>query len=338
MKFILIFGLAISFVFLSFQITGIPYSAVHITDHFDFSSYSEIIPGSSESIKMVPVPGGTFVMGSANDEPDRNANEGPRQLVKVDSFWMGAYEITWDQFQQFMNANLKNKSLKVKGKEIELDAVTSPTPEYIDMSFGMGREGGYPVVNITNYAAIMFAKWLYLKTGHFYRLPTEAEWEYACRAGTTTAYYFGDDSSKLRNYAWFKDNTKDGYSKVGQKKPNALGLYDMLGNVAEWTMDQFERDYFAQLKGNPANNPWFKPTKLYPRSVRGGSWMDKAGNLRCAARMGSSSKWKQLDPQIPKSLWWLTSAPFVGFRLVRPKNTPSINEIKKYWTDKMEDY
>jgi formylglycine-generating enzyme required for sulfatase activity len=333
MKFILIFAFAISSVFLSFQIVQPPDSASHSTDDFDFTSYSEVIPGSAQSMKMVPVAGGTFMMGSPQDESDRNADEGPQRLVKVDSFWMGAYEITWDQFQVFMNANLREKN-----KETGIDAITSPTPEYIDMSFGMGREGGFPVVNITNYAAIMFAKWLYQKTGHFYRLPTEAEWEYACRAGTSTTYYFGNDSSKLNKYAWFEDNSEDGYSKVGQKEPNAFGLYDMLGNVAEWTADQFEKDYYKLIKGKPVDNPWFKPAKLYPRSVRGGSWMDEAGGLRCASRMGSSAEWKQLDPQIPKSLWWLTSAPFVGFRLVRPKVTPPINEIKKYWIDKMEDY
>lgn len=339
MKFILISGVVTSLFFLSFQINKASDTTLQIvTDWGGFSPYTEDIPGSVESIKMVPVPGGTFVMGSPDKEPGRKADEGPQRMVKVDSFWMGAYEITWDQFQQFINANLKNSSLKVKDKDIEIDAVTSPTPEYIDMSFGMGREGGYPVVNITNYAAIMFAKWLYLKTGHFYRLPTEAEWEYACRAGTETVYYFGDDSGKINDYAWYQGNTEDGYGKVGQKKPNAFGLYDMLGNVAEWTMDQFEEDYFDKLKGNPAENPWFEPTKLYPRSVRGGSWMDTAGDLRCASRLGSSSEWKQLDPQIPKSLWWLTSAPFVGFRLVRPKVTPPIDEIEKYWIGEMVDY
>lgn len=338
MKFILIFVLAISSVFLSFQIVQPSYSVSHIADNFDFTPYSEVVPGSTETIKMVPISGGTFMMGSPANEPGRNIDEGPQRLVKVNPFWMGAYEITWDQFQVFINANLNNQKIKVKGKETEIDAITSPTPEYIDMSFGMGREGGFPVVNITNYAAIMFAKWLYLKTGHFYRLPTEAEWEYACRAGKGTSYYFGNDSGKLANYAWFKDNSKDGYSKVGQKEPNAFGLYDMLGNVAEWTTDQYYKDYYNYLKAKPADNPWFKPTTLYPRSVRGGSWMDDASDLRCARRLGSSSEWKQRDPQIPKSLWWLTSAPFVGFRLVRTKKTPPINEINKYWIDKMEDY
>lgn len=338
MKFILILVFFTGSFFLSVQLLRYPYNTLGGADNFDFSAYSEVIPGSVGSIKMVPIPGGVFMMGSLENELNRNVDEGPQRLVKVDSFWMGAYEITWDQFEVFMNFDLSTEKIRGKGEAIEIDAITSATPEYTDMSFGMGREGGYPVVNITNYAAMMFAKWLYLETGHFYRLPTEAEWEYACRAGSTTAYYFGNDYGELKKYAWFKDNSTGGYSKVGQKEPNAYGLYDMLGNVAEWTTDQYKKDYYEQLKGKPVDNPWFKPTKLYPRSVRGGSWMDNASDLGSAKRRGSSSKWKELDPQIPKSVWWLTSAPFVGFRLVRPYLTPPIDEIKEYWIRKMDDY
>ncbi len=307
----------------------------------DFSSYIQKVPGTDIRIKMMPVPGGTFKMGSPKNEPGRSADEGPQREVAVDSFWMAAFETTWDQFDVYFNdevSGLNDKKVVVNGKEVEIDGVTSPTPEYIDMSFGMGRQGGYPVVNITNYAAIMFAKWLFAKTGVFYRLPTEAEWEYACRAGSNTAYYYGNDSSQLEEYAWYKANSPSGYQKVGQKKPNAFGLYDMHGNVAEWTIDQYKKDYFDLLKGNPAKNPWFKPAKLYPRSFRGGSWMDDAGDLRSAKRSGSSKKLKRLDPQLPKSLWWLTNAPYIGFRLVRPKKTPPIEKIKEYWIEAMQDY
>ena len=309
------------------------------TDSQEFLPYSENIPGSDISIEMIPVPGGTFMMGSPENEATRSEDEGPQHPVKVDSFWMGAYEITWNQYDLFLNeeiSNLKNK-VSLNGVEIEVDGVSSPTPMYMDMSFGMGRDG-YPAVNMTHYAAVMYAKWLFKKTGHFYRLPTEAEWEYACRAGTSTAYYFGDDPSELDKYAWFNDNSEGGYKKVGTKEPNAFGLYDMQGNIAEWTMDQYVKDYHEQLEGKPADNPWFKPTELYPISVRGGSWMDVGNDLRCTSREGSSKKWKQRDPQMPKSLWWLTDAPFVGFRLIRPKETPSIEEMEEYWIDAMEDY
>src|SRR5690625_3909602 len=180
MKYMMILMLVISSFFLSLHVDRPLFGLWQNKEKADFSAYSEKIPGSDQSIKMVPVPGGTFLMGSPQSEPHRSKDEGPQHKVKVDPFWMGAYEITWDQFELFLRDevdDLLNKKLDVNGKELKVDAITSPTPEYIDMSFGMGREGGYPVVNITNYAAVMFAKWLFLKTGHFYRLPTEAEWE-----------------------------------------------------------------------------------------------------------------------------------------------------------------
>lgn len=307
----------------------------------NFVSYTELIPGTDVSIEMVPVPGGEFMMGSPAGEEGRREDEGPQRRVKVDSFWMGKYEITWQQYDLFVKEELsKLKShLPPSGAEVEIpaDAVSLPTPPYIDMSFGMGRDG-YPAINMTQYAAIYYAKWLTAKTGHFYRLPTEAEWEYACRAGSQTPYHFGDDAGKLDEYAWFYGNSDRAYHKIGTKKPNSLGLYDMHGNVAEWTMDQYVAEYYTRLEGETADNPWFQPETLYPRSVRGGSWRDDPDLLRCAARRGSESRWKQRDPQLPKSLWWLTDAPFVGFRLVRPKNPPSPQEMERYWLEAIEDF
>lgn len=307
----------------------------------EFGPYSEKIPGSDITINMVPINGGTFLMGSPPNEEGRNVDEGPQKEVKVDSFWMGAYEITWEQYSQFLDekpGNVKSREVTLKdGSKITIDGVSTATPMYIDMSFGMGRQG-FPAINMTQYAAMMYARWLFTKTGHFYRLPTEAEWEYACRSGSKTAYYFGNDLKELDKFAWFKDNSGNGYKKVGTKAPNAFGLYDMHGNVSEWTADQYREDYFKELKGNPADNPYFKPTTLYPRSVRGGSWMDDGADLRSAKRQGSSNIWKQRDPQMPKSIWWLTDAPFVGFRLVRPKDTPSKEDIKRYWIEVMDDF
>ena len=307
----------------------------------DFERYSEVIPGSDVTMEMVPINGGTFLMGSPSDEEGRHKDEGPQREVKVSSFWMGAYEVTWDQYSEFLDE--KPEDLKMSevtlndGSKVIVDGLSGATPMYIDMSFGMGRDG-FPAINMTQYSAMMYAKWLFAKTGHFYRLPTEAEWEYACRSETETAYYFGDDSKELEKFAWFKDNSGDGYKKVGTKYPNVYGLYDMHGNVAEWTTDQYIEDYFEKLKGSPADNPYFQPTSLYPRSVRGGSWMDEAVDLRSARRQGSSKVWKQRDPQMPKSIWWLTDAPFVGFRLVRPKENPSKEGMKKYWIEVMEDF
>ena len=306
-----------------------------------FTNYTQPVPGSDVSIEMVPVPGGTYMMGSPEEEKGRKEDEGPLHRVKVDSFWMGKYEITWEQYDLFVKEEVEKlaNQLPGKGAEVNLsaDAVSLPTPPYIDMSFGMGRDG-FPAINMTQYAAVHYAKWLTAKTGHFYRLPTEAEWEYACRAGSETAYHFGDDPAKLEEYAWYYDNSNRKYHQIGSKKPNPFGLYDMHGNVAEWTMDQYNEDFYAKFEGNTSHNPWLRPEELYPRTVRGGSWKDDPDRLRCAARRGSRSRWKQRDPQLPKSLWWLTDAPFVGFRLVRPVNPPSKEEMERYWLEAMEDF
>ncbi len=307
----------------------------------NFTEYSQLIPGSDISIEMVPVEGGTFLMGSPESETGRSDNEGPQRNVKVNSFWMGKYEISWNQYDQFANEVMSElrEELVAVNHEIKFtaDALSTPTPPYVDMSFGMGRDG-YPAISMTHYAAVMFTKWLTAKTGEFYRLPTEAEWEYACRAGSETAYHFGDDPSDIDRYVWYNGNSNRSYNQIGTKEPNAFGLHDISGNVAEWTMDQYHDDYFERLEGNPAVNPWFRPEVLYPRSVRGGSWQDGPGDQRCAKRRGSQERWKQLDPQMPKSLWWHTSAPFVGFRIVRPKETPSREEMEVYWIEAMQDY
>lgn len=307
-----------------------------------FENYAEVIPGYEIEIEMVAVTGGVFTKGSPDSEVGRSENEGPQREVKVDSFWMGKYEITWNQYDPFANEVEERLAeelaiSRVRELEIPADALSTPTPPYVDMTFGMGRDG-FPAVNMTHYAAVMYAKWLTAKTGHFYRLPTEAEWEYTCRAGTESAYHFGETTEEIDEYVWHSGNSDRSYNRAGTKKPNDFGIYDLSGNVAEWTMDQFYEDYFEKLDGDPADNPWFRPDQLYPRSVRGGSWQDDPEEQRCAKRRGSKERWKQLDPQMPKSLWWHTSAPFVGFRLVRPKITPSPEVIEEYWIEEMEDF
>ena len=205
--------------------------------------------------------------------------------------------------------------------------VSQPTEPYTDMSFGMGKRG-YPAICMTQHAARVFCKWLSAKTGRYYRLPTEAEWEYACRAGTTTAYHFGNDPAELDDYAWYKGNTDKKYKKVGQKKPNQWGLHDMHGNVAEWVLDQHLVDAY---KKHDSENPLAVPTKLFPRVVRGGSFEDAPEALRSAARRGSNEDWKEQDPQEPQSIWYHTDALGVGFRIVRPLTTPSDAELAEKW-------
>ncbi len=296
-----------------------------------FEAYGESIPGSALTIDMVPIPSGGFLMGSPKTEKGRRDDEGPVRKVDVDPFWMASHETTWDLYKLFMARELDKKSIdRPKGHEVSLniDAIAGATTPYIDMSFGMGTEG-YPAICMTQYAALKFCEWLSALTGNFYRLPTEAEWEYAARAGTQTAYSFDGEASNIGNYAWYDGNSDGKYHEVGSKNPNQWGLYDMHGNVAEWTLDQY-LDY----SGQKTKNPWARPTKTYPRAVRGGSWKDHADHLRSASRMPSSPDWKVRDPQIPKSKWWHTDAPFVGFRIVRPYHTPNAEEQKKYWKAK----
>ena len=306
-----------------------------------FKAYIDTIPGTSIAFNMVAIPGGTFMMGSPEGEASRKDDEGPQVEIEVDSFWMGQYEVTWDMYEVFAFQDLEKRLAEESGgleaaHIPSVDAVSRPTPPYLDMSFGMGKYG-YPAICMTQYSAITFCHWLTAKTGDFYRLPTEAEWEYACRAGTTTAYSFGDDPSKLDEYGWYYENTDGGYEKVGMKKPNPWGLYDMHGNIAEWTMDQYNPAIYATLTGAAARNPWNKPTELYPRTARGGSYDDDPEALRSAARMPSSPQWKQQDPQLPKSRWWHTDARWVGIRVVRPFKQPSPEEQEKYWLKPIED-
>lgn len=290
----------------------------------EFTSYQQPVPGSSLQFKMVPVKGGSFVMGSGDAEKMRDADEGPQRHVNISSFWMGAYEVSRDEFDVFYtDANISQNSA--------VDAVTRPSSQYIDFSLGMGKEGGYPVNSLSQYAALMYCRWLYSKTGVFYRLPTEAEWEYACRAGATTAYYFGNDPKELEKHAWYKDDSNNKFQKSGQKLPNAWGLYDMLGNVTEWTLDHYDEKALGKTADNSKDPMQPFTTARYPKVLKGGSYMDDAAALRCANRFASEPSWNRRDPQIPKSKWWLTEASFVGFRVVRPLQQPTKDEAEAFY-------
>ena len=295
-------------------------------------NYKERIPGSNAMLPMVYIESGTFTMGSPKSEKGHFGDEGPQHQASIDGFWMGQFEITWDLYNLFVSREIDgNQVLKTTNDEVQVDvyAVSGATIPYVEMSFGMGIDN-YPAICMTQLAAVKFCEWLSAMTGNFYRLPTEAEWEYACRAGTETAYSFGDDSSQLSDYAWYGENSNDKYQKVGTKKANTLGLYDMHGNVAEWTLDQYIPTAYRK-RNKLVANPLEEGEKVYSKVVRGGSWMDNPNRLRSAARRPSSKKWKRRDPQIPKSKWWHTDAPFVGFRVVRPLKTPSEEQQKKYW-------
>jgi len=311
-----------------------------LTNESQMRPYTNTIPGTQIIFAMVPIPGGEFIMGSPDSETAHKADESPQHKVKISPFWMGQYEVTWNEYELFMypdeerriRANQENQV----GSDKLADAVTHPSKPYVEMSFGMGKDG-YPAISMTQHGANKYCQWLSAKTGQFYRLPTEAEWEYACRAGTTTTYFFGEDASKIGQYAWYEQNSEFKYQKVGKKKPNPWGLYDIYGNVVEWVLDQYDPDYYKQCSAaGTILDPWKKATKPYPHSVRGGSWDDDVQKCRSAARRGSDRSWKMQDPQLPKSIWFHSDAQWVGFRVVRPLKVPSAEQMQKYWTSGVE--
>lgn len=278
----------------------------------EFTTYKQLIPGSNLYFKMVPIPAGSFNIGNTNKK------------IELSGFWMGAFEVTRDEFDIF----LKDDGISQNSKT---DAITRPSAQYVDLTWGMGKEGGFPANSMSQLAALMYCKWLYQKTKIFYRLPTEAEWEYASKAGTSTAYFFGNNPALLDKYAWYQKNSKGVYHKVGQKLPNPWGLYDMLGNMLEWTLDHYTENNFD----NPSSkDPMLAAnTARYPKSLRGGSFLEDAMHLKNNERFHSDPIWNKRDPQIPKSKWWLTEAKQVGFRLVRPLKQPTEEEVNTFFNN-----
>jgi formylglycine-generating enzyme required for sulfatase activity len=239
---------------------------------------------------------------------------------------MGKHEVTWEEYDQFaFSLDIKKRQrdgidlTKLAASEKLADAVTRPTPPYADMTFGYGHDN-QPAICMTHHAAMEYTRWLAAKTGRPYRLPTEAEWEYACRAGTKTAYFFGDDPEQLDDYAWYINNAEKPMP-IGQKKPSPWGLHDIHGNVSEWVLDLYDPRAYERFADKPADRPVVLPTeKEYPYVVRGGSWDDDAEMVRSATRRPSDREWSIQDPQRPQSIWWHTDAHWVGFRVVRPLN------------------
>ncbi|MDB6031728.1 MAG: hypothetical protein JWM16_2066 [Verrucomicrobiales bacterium] len=304
----------------------------------EMKAYTNNIPGTHVTYAMVPIKGGDYVMGSPAGEKGRGKDEGPQEKIKIAPFWMGQYEVTWNEYELFMFPDFEKATSSPDQNTYTSktsDAVSRPTKPYVEMSFGMGKDK-FPAISMTQHAANKFCEWLSAKTGHYYRLPTEAEWEYACRAGTTTAYSFGDDESQLGDYAWYAKNSDFKYQMVGKKKPNPWGLYDMHGNVAEWCLDQYVPNYDDYLK-SLLKDGWVRSSTPYPHSVRGGSWdKEEPSELRSAVRRASNKDWKQQDPQLPKSIWYLTDAQFLGFRVVRPLAVPAPEVLEKVWNNGVE--
>jgi formylglycine-generating enzyme required for sulfatase activity len=315
------------------------------TDRGWMVPYELTIPGTEARIEMIPIPGGTFTLGSpAGKGKD---DERPQVQIEVEPFWMGKYEITWSQYMPFMDMyevfkRFQSQSVRVVNQGNLVDAITAPTKLYEpSFTFEKGDNPRQPAVTMTQYAAKQYTKWLSLMTGQPYRLPGEAEWEYACRAGTRTAYSFGDDAAKLDDYGWYFDNSNDTSHVVGEKKPNPWGLYDMHGNVAEWVLDQYSATgYKPQKQPIKAADAVVWPTVLFPRVVRGGSWDHDPEDCRSGSRMPShDDDWKSRDPNLPLSPWWFTSDPArgVGFRIIRQLKPIEGKERDRVWEADVDD-
>ena len=296
------------------------------------------------TFEMVYVPGGKFEMGSPEGEAGRQANEGPVNTVTVRDYWLAKYEVTWDVFDVwYRNAGLPKRDEAVgafeaenPGKDLVPDAITRPTNPYVDDTYGHDREGK-PALCMSHHSAMVFCHWVRLKTGKPYRLPTEAEWEYAARAGSKGAYGFDASKEKLEDHAWFKGNSKtddmpDGTThKPGEKKANAFGLHDLHGNVAEWTLDLFDPTLYAARAKDPAKALAFTHPKdvKWGHVVKGGSWADDAAGCRAARRLVSEPDWMDKDPNRPRSIWWLTDRDTIGFRIALPADEyPELKGLK----------
>jgi len=281
----------------------------------DAQTYEQKLPNTQLSFNMISVPGGKFSIG--NNNPLGDKDEAPQKSIELSPFWMSEHEVTFAEWDLYF------KDMTLPQSKI-IDGVTRATPQYIDLTWGMGRDGDQPTNSMSQQAAMMYCKWLYSKTGFFYRLPTEAEWEYACKAGSTSI----PDLKSNADLGYSKENSGAKYHRVKQKKPNAWGLYDMLGNLSEWTIDQYDPNYYQNIIGK---DPITTPGAKYPRTVRGGSYLDEAAKCTCSNRIPSDASWNKRDPQIPKSRWWLTDGMFVGFRVVRPSKQPPKEEIEAFY-------
>ena len=325
------------------KMTGIPVKAVASTEIYTepcaleaFADFEETIPGTPVSIRMVAIPGGSFRMGSPEDEPFRGADESPQRNVTVSSFFMGEYEITWDQYWAFYGETMSEgrtppEEVYANNAKYELDAISGPTPPFgfPDQGWGMGER---PALTMTHYAAETFCEWLSLKTGKHYRLPTEAEWEYAARGGTDTPYFFEGSPRKfsgrgfLRRFAKadttliasnviYAANSRNRTAEPSRVRANPFGLKNMSGNVLEYCSDWYAPDAYEKMADGAVDPKG--PQSGTEHVVRGGLYSDDAADVRSASRRHTEhDAWLRTDPQNPKSIWWYSDIKGIGFRVV----------------------
>lgn len=299
-----------------------------------FGDFVETIPNSTVSFKMIAVPGGEFTIGS--DEKDKFAkpDEFPARKVKISRFFMAETEVSWDEYLAFYSqTGAEGRSTDTEGSRTTqtVDAITGPTPPYgqPDQNWGLGAR---PAITMRYHAAETYCKWLSSVTGKKYRLPTEAEWEYACRANTSTPYFFdgnpkkyseknfwnkimGVDTTTINTYVIYAKNSDGKTQKSDRVKANPFGLKNMLGNVAEFCSDWYAPDAYKNIADGAADPKG--PGMGEERVVRGGSFKSDPEDLRSTSRgFTQSTAWMVTDPQMPKSIWWYSDCNHVGFRVV----------------------
>jgi len=293
----------------------------------------DTIPGTDLAVTLAWIPAGTFTMGSPPSEVGRDDDEGPAHPVSLPGFWMGVHEVTAEEYAPFRYRRFDGDAGPAGPGSFDVDAVTRPSPPYEDPTRGMGSDDR-PISGVTRWNALHYARWLSEKTGRFYRLPTEAEWEYACRAGGSAPWSFGSDAAASQDHAWLDGNAGGATHSVGEKSPSAWGLTDMHGNVAEWVLDGYAQAAYGQRSPTSATQAPVEGHAWRGQGVvRGGAFDDVPADARCAARFPETPAWKRRDPQMPKSRWWNTDSPHVGFRLVSPAGEFTPDEIRAYFDE-----
>jgi formylglycine-generating enzyme required for sulfatase activity/nitrate/TMAO reductase-like tetraheme cytochrome c subunit len=297
-----------------------------------FEDFNEKIPGTNVSFDMVAIPGGKFRMGSPDNEPLRKKDEGPLRKVTLSKFWIARTEVTWDEYMAFFRAT--GSQGRTEGQIVtrkDIDAISGATPPWGAPDQGWGK-GSRPAITMSWHAAYVYCQWLSKATGKKYRLPTEAEWEYACRAGTETPYFFpgspkdftssgllkkifGPDTAVIASKVVYKMNSFSRTKEPVSVKANPFGLKNMLGNVAEFCLDFYSPDTY-KADTTEAVNPR-GPVSGQEHVIRGGSFKSDAADVRSASRDFTKTKaWLVTDPQMPKSIWWYSDCIDVGFRIV----------------------
>jgi formylglycine-generating enzyme required for sulfatase activity len=289
------------------------------------------IPGTDQVLEMVWFPTGVYAVGSPADEEGREDDEGLPRMVDLTGFWISTTEVTADAYAPFRHRNFDDGSA-VEGVAYDADAVTRPSPPYEDPGHGLG-DGSHPATGMTRWNALHYAWWLSSKTGRFFRLPTEAEWEVACRIGWEDAEPALESAEALAAVAWYEANAGDTHRPVATREPSAWGLHDMSGNVAEWVLDDYDAAAWADVPAQRAGDPRVGGLRRGRGLVKGGAFDDPAARVRCGERTPEASAWKRRDPQIPKSRWWNTDAPHVGFRLVVPTGVMSRAQVQEWFEE-----